>query len=86
MKITDFIIFESLRAFNKGWGLLTAVHSSLSPIQINSDVDCEDILVVCIEIINKKVHLINGYGQQEDADFDQQLNFFVQLELAFDRS
>ena len=86
VKIPDFTIFENLRENNGGGGLLTAVHNSLNPVLVNDDDVYLDLMTVCAEIDKQKIYLINGYGKQEDDEFEERMEFFMKLEMAMEEA
>lgn len=86
VKIPNYVIFEKVRKFCQGGGLLTAIRESLSPVQLDEDDSYSDLLTVSVQINNQSVHIINGYGQQEDADFDDRMEFFVKFETALENA
>ena len=65
VKLPDFIIFEKLRKYAGGGGLMTAVHENLNPILIEEDDEETEILIVDIKYKNISIRTINCYGPQE---------------------
>ena len=65
VKLPDFIIFEKLRKYAGGGGLMTAVHENLNPILIEEDDEETEILIVDIKYRNISIRTINCYGPQE---------------------
>ena len=56
-----------------GGGLLTAVEENLAPVLVSSP-DTE-ILVIQTRVGSEDIRIINGYGPQEDANFQDIYNF-----------
>ena len=79
IKIENYEIFEKVREYGKGGGFLTAVHYSLSPVLVQEEDSDGDIFVVNIIIMNENIHIINGYGPQEDADLEERMELFINL-------
>ena len=81
LKLEKFEIFEQIRSGKGGGGLLTGVHTDLSPILI-SDGSSEDIEILVVEasMSEKRVRLINGYAPQENDPVDDRISFFARLE------
>ena len=66
VKLQGFVIFEKLRKYGGGGGLLTAVHENLNPIMIEDEEDKIDILIVDIKHNeNDTIRTFNCYGPQE---------------------
>ena len=67
IKLGVFFIFEKLRKYKGGGGLMTAIHENLKPILVeDDDDDTNDIMVVDFQFDGKtSVRTINGYGPQE---------------------
>ena len=66
LKIPGFVIFENLRNYGGGGGLLTAIHENLNPVMIENDEENDDILVVDTKHGNDlTIRCINCYGPQE---------------------
>ena len=60
------MIFENLRNYGGGGGLLTAIHENLNPVMIENDEENNDILVVDTKHGNDlTIRCINCYGPQE---------------------
>jgi hypothetical protein len=66
LELKGFIIFEKLRKYGCGGGLLTAIHENLNPILVENDEELTDILVVDIKPKNDlAIRIFNCYGPQE---------------------
>ena len=86
LKIANYLIFEKLREFNGGGGLMSIVHEDLKPVQVEEDDSCEDFLVVEITVENKNIVLANGYGPQETTEAVLRREFFLKLEMLIAKS
>ena len=65
MKLPGFVIFEKLRKYAGGGGLMTAVHENLNPMLIEEDDEDTEILTVDISYQNISIRTINAYAPQE---------------------
>ena len=66
VNLQGFVIFEKLRGFKGGGGLLTAVHENFSPVLIEDDDQKKEILIVDIKYDNEvTIRTMNCYGPQE---------------------
>ena len=61
-----------------GGGLLTAVEENLAPVLVSSP-DTE-ILVIQTRVGSEDIRIINGYGPQEDANFQDIYNFWQDMD------
>ena len=65
VKLPGFVIFEKLRKYAGGGGLMTAVHENLNPMLIEEDDEDTEILTVDISYQNISIRTINAYAPQE---------------------
>ena len=81
LTIPGYKSFFKNRIDNSGGGLITAVDQNLSSVQVSS---CEeDILVVEIDLANRKIRVINIYGPQEPQTASERqkvLEFWQEVE------
>ena len=84
--VDDYIIFEHVRKYSGGGGVLTAVHKALNPISVSDEIEGEEIVVVEATTGRRKLRLINGYGPQETETEDTRRNFFSRLDLEIKRA
>ena len=73
-ELNNYTVYHNNRN-SSGGGLITAVDPSLNPMEITPGSSTAEILVVQIEIGNKKVRIINGYGPQNDDTMVKNKNF-----------
>ena len=78
-KLDDYETFESIRSKKHG-GSLIGVHKALEPVLIEEYNDDFELLVVEIQIANKEIRLITGYGPQENLCEMERMSFFLALE------
>ena len=79
LKIENFEIFEAIRKRNNG-GTIIGVHKALKPMLIEEYSDNFELLVVEVQIMNKEIRMITGYGPQETWAEEERLPFFQALE------
>ena len=79
------IVFEAIRKA-KGGGTLIASHISLNPKLIESYEDEFELLVVDLDLKEKKIRVISGYGPQENWTEDKRRPFFVALETEVEKA
>ena len=81
LTIPGYKSFFKNRIDNSGGGLITAVDQNLSSVQVSS---CEeDILVVEIDLANRRIRVINIYGPQEPQTASERqkvLEFWQEVE------
>ena len=77
-KLDKYQVFEKRRE-GAGGGLLTAIDHNLDPVLIQSDEDCEVLVVQCI-LRRQKIRIINGYGPQEDDPLIKRMKFWETIE------
>ena len=77
-KLGDFEIFEAIRKKQKG-GTLIAVHKGLDPVLIQEFSEDFELLVVEVNLGDKEVRVISGYGPQENWRLEDKLPFFRAL-------
>ena len=78
-------LLEKYQVFQKnrnGWGggLLTAVDPSLNPMLISSRNEDAETLTVQMQLHDRQLRVINGYGPQNDDTPQNKLNFWMGLE------
>ena len=61
LKINNFEVFEAIRK-KKGGGTALGVHKALNPVLIEEYSEDFEILVVEVQIRNKEIRIITGYG------------------------
>ena len=79
LKVENFEIFEAIRKKQKG-GTVIGVHKAFKPMLIEEYSDSFELLVVEIQIRNKEIRIISGYGPQETWKEEERLPFFQALE------
>ena len=80
IQIDSFVTFEAIRKHKKKGGTIIGVHQSLKPILINEYNDTFELLVVEIQIANREIRIISGYGPQENWTPENREPFFQALE------
>ena len=78
-KMDNYEIFEAIRNKHNG-GTMIGVHKALAPMLIKDYSDDFELVVVEIQIRNKGVRIISGYGPQESWSEAERLPFFLTLE------
>ena len=79
IQIEDHIVFEAIRKA-KGGGTLISGHKDLNPKLIEQYEDDFELLVIEIELKQKQVRVISGYGPQENWPENKRMPFFIALE------
>ena len=79
------VVFEAIRKA-KGGGTLIASHKSLNPRLIESYEDEFELLVVELELEEKNIRMISGYGPQENWTEEKRRPFFVALETEVEKA
>ena len=79
IKMENYEIFEAIRKKQKG-GSLIGAHKALNPILISEYSEDFELLVVEIQIINKEIRIMTGYGPQESWPEAERIPFFIALE------
>jgi exonuclease III len=85
IQLPDMVVFEAIRKA-KGGGTLIATHKSLNPRLIEEYEDDFELLVVEVELKNKNIRVISGYGPQENWSEDKRRPFFVALETEVEKA
>ena len=85
IQLPDMVVFEAIRKA-KGGGTLIASHKSLNPRLIESYEDEFELLVVELELEEKNIRMISGYGPQENTSEENRKPFFEQLDLDVKKS
>ena len=78
--IDDFDIFEAIRKGKEKGGTMIGAHKGPKPVLISEHNDPYEVLVIEIEVANKGVRVISGYGPQESWTPEQREPFFRVLE------
>ena len=79
VKMKDFEIFEAIRRKPKG-GTMIGIHKALNPMLIKVYEEEFELLVIDIEVANRQIRIISGYGPQENWPECDRLPFFLALE------
>ena len=79
LKINNFEIFEAIRT-KAGGGTIVGAHSSLQPILIQEYSDSFELVVIEVNVDDKVIRVISGYGPQETWTTDIKMPFFMTLE------
>ena len=80
LKIQGFEIFEAIRDKQKG-GTMIGVHKSLNPMLVKEYSSDFELLVVEINIAQKNIRIVSGYGPQETWGEQDRLPFFLRLKM-----
>ena len=80
LKMDNFHIFESIRKNKEKGGSIIGIHESLNPVLISEYNETFELIVVEIEINNKNIRVITGYGPQEGWKDEDRSQFFIALE------
>ena len=75
IQIKDHVVFEAIRKATGG-GTLISGHKNLNPKLIEQYEEDFELLVVEIELKQKKVRVISGYGPQENWPEERRRPFF----------
>ena len=59
---------------------MIGIHQSLQPVLIEEHEEKFELIVIEIEITNKEIRVISGYGPQETWKYEERMTFFVSLE------
>ena len=65
-KLDNFIIFESIRKNKEKGGTLLGIHNGLNPVLIEEYSETFELIVTEINVENKKIRVMTGYGPQEN--------------------
>ena len=85
LKMEEYEIFESIRKKEKG-GTLIGAHKALNPMLIQEYSEEFELLVVEINVKNKEIRIISGYGPQESWNEVDRMPFFIALEKEIAKS
>ena len=77
-KIDNYQVFQRNRN-RSGGGILTAVDPSLGPTLISCGSEAE-VLTVQVEVNQRHIRIINGYGPQSDEGQQKRLEFWYALD------
>ena len=86
ISIKNCKVFETNRDLGRGGGLITTVNIKLDPVEIQSENNNPDVLIVQCKLSNYSVSLINGYGPQESESLSEKMEFFNCLEVSIIKS
>ena len=86
ISFNNFKVFETNRDLGRGGGLITTVNMKLDPVEIQSENNNPDVLIVQCKLSNYRVSLINGYGPQESESLSEKMEFFNCLEVSIIKS
>ena len=75
----NFEIFEAIRNKKNG-GTMIGAHKAVNPILVAEYSEDFELLVVEIQIRNKEIRIISGYGPQESWTESDRIPFFIALE------
>ena len=64
LKMQDFHVFKSIRKNKEKGGSMLGVHIGLEPVLVSEYSDTFELLVNEVEIANKDIGVITGYGPQ----------------------
>ena len=85
IQLSDMVSFEAIRKAKAG-GTLIAVHSSLNPKLIEVYEDEFELIVVEVELKEKEIRVISGYGPQENWPEEKRRPFFMALETEVEKA
>ena len=83
--IPNFLVFEAIRP-KKGGGTLIAVHKDLEPKLIEEYNSEFELLVVEVELKDRSIRIISGYGPQENWEEEKRIPFFLALETEIEKA
>jgi hypothetical protein len=78
-KMPNYEIFEAIRSKTNG-GTMIGAHKALKPMLVSEYSEDFELLVVEIQVRNKEIRVISGYGPQESWAESQRMPFFIALE------
>ena len=78
-KMPNYEIFEAIRSKTNG-GTMIGAHKALKPMLVSEYSEDFELLVVEIQVRNKEIRVISGYGPQESWAESQRIPFFIALE------
>ena len=71
-------VFVPATQFNSVQFIMIGAHKGLKPVLISELNDPFEILVIEIEVGNKEIRIISGYGPQESWTSQQREPFFLE--------
>ena len=80
VQIENFEVFEAIRTKVKG-GTMIGAHKALSPCLIKEYSNEFELLVVEIQVANREIRVISGYGPQENLPETERMPFFLALDV-----
>ena len=78
--MANYHIFEANRKNRDKGGSMLGIHMNLQPVLIHECEETFELIVVEIQVANKSIRVITGYGPQETWDDKDRLPFFTALE------
>ena len=75
-----FEVFETIRKHKEKGGTMIGAHKALKPVLITQYDDTFELLVIEINVANKDVRVISGYGPQENFLATERVAFYEALE------
>ena len=85
IQVPEMEVFEAIR-IAKGGGTLIASHKSLDPRLVELYEDKFELIVVELELREKTICVISGYGPRENWTEDKRRPFFVALETEVEKA
>ena len=79
-KLQDYVIFESIRKNKEHGGSMVGIHVGLNPALIEEYCTDFELIVVEIQVENRSLRVITGYGPQENWEITERLPFYNALE------
>ena len=79
-KMHDFKVFESIQKNKENGGTMLGIHTGLQPGLASEYSDRFYLIVVEVQIGNKSIRVITGYGPQKSWDSNEIIPFFTALE------
>ena len=76
IQLHEMVVFEAIRK-SKGGGTLVAGHKSLNPKLIEVYEDEFELIVVELELKERNIRIITGYGPQENWSEDKKKDRFL---------
>ena len=85
IQLSKMVVFKAIHK-TKGGGPLVAAQKSLNPKLIEVYEDDFDLIVVEVEVKEKEICVISGYGPQENWPEEKRRQFFVALETEVEKA
>ena len=80
VEIENYEIFKAIRKTKEKGGTMIGAHKALKPVLIMEYNETFELLVIEINVANKDIRIISGYGPQENWSEDEKKPFFEALE------